>query len=80
MSETVMMTMDYEIKKFRQQHGVYPEKITLPENVYNQLIEDMNAQSWLTGKTVESVVEYKGIKIESDSNINDWIIIAPEYQ
>jgi len=74
MSDMITKVLQMEIDKFLQQNGIYPEKIILDEKSYLLLLEEAN-----TFRLFNLITEYKGVKIESDPQINDWILIAPDH-
>ena len=77
MSDMITKVLQMEIDKFLQQNAIYPEKIILDEKSYLLLLEEANM--FRLGNLITEYTEYKGVKIESDPQINDWILIAPDH-
>ena len=79
MSESTTKYFQEQVDNFVKQEGYYPEKIIMPESDFKRLNKDRNIECVFTGEEypVDSSF-FKNIKIESDSEIKDWIIIAPE--
>lgn len=70
--------LDESIVNFFKQHGLYPEKIILPNECYPEIKDYLSGL--IHGSIDENIYEfyyYKMAKIEF-GDIKDWILIAPE--
>lgn len=80
MSKSMDMIFIEEIDKFLQQNGICPEKVIMNEDDYELLLKGVNQWKFLTGGEVKELKEYKGVRIEIDKDVTDWILVAPELQ
>ena len=69
-----------EIDKFTKQHGIYPEKVIMNKYDHDMLLRELNAAREFTDEVqLTKVTGFKGVQIEIDDTIKDWIIVAPEH-
>ena len=81
MSESVIDTLNKEINRFAKEYRRNPKKIILPQRVLSLFIKDIKSIEAFSGKCEVPIypdIIFRGIKLEGDENIKDWIWVWDE--